>query len=305
MHLETYNIYLISLYQFAFLLRCSVNQLEILSTTFEPLRHRDYKHASLSRYPSAPFKEGKAKNGVKKKKSGNSRSSLSISRNKSREINLSQQRSTVEDKNMKDSKQSIQDLSASLEVEARNNDDLESQMGLINSKAEKAELDEFKANMVEEKLNNSDYESVDQYASLLSSSIVMSAMNVVVDPPAHEDLKTDENESEKLNATKSEGDNDMDLSNQENNNAMDQNQVEESHTVDKPQDNLVGFTPDCLNVRENKLLMSDVCRSAQSERKSLPQSSRAASSTRYVNCCLPHLLSMYTHLVYMKLHPVI
>merc|ERR1719239_1999298 len=36
--------------------RCSVNQLEVLSTTLEPLLHRDYKSISLRRYPSAPFR---------------------------------------------------------------------------------------------------------------------------------------------------------------------------------------------------------------------------------------------------------
>merc|ERR1712244_65336 len=39
--------------------RCSIHQLEVLSTTLEPLHHRDYKSFSLRRYPSAPFKKSK------------------------------------------------------------------------------------------------------------------------------------------------------------------------------------------------------------------------------------------------------
>ncbi|KAK3591798.1 hypothetical protein CHS0354_007651 [Potamilus streckersoni] len=44
--------------------RCSTRQLDILSTTFEPISHRDYETALHQAYPSAAFK--KLKEGVKK-----------------------------------------------------------------------------------------------------------------------------------------------------------------------------------------------------------------------------------------------
>ena len=39
-----------------FVCRCSIAQLDILATTLEPVRHRDYAAAYKHRYPSTPFK---------------------------------------------------------------------------------------------------------------------------------------------------------------------------------------------------------------------------------------------------------
>ena len=54
--------------------RCSVNQLEVLSTTLEPLLHRDYKSISLRRYPSAPFRNSNSNTNNKNKKPSKKRS---------------------------------------------------------------------------------------------------------------------------------------------------------------------------------------------------------------------------------------
>ena len=51
-----------------FLTRSTVGQLEIFSTILEPLNHRDYKTQALRRYPSAPFRVNKPSKGKRKKK---------------------------------------------------------------------------------------------------------------------------------------------------------------------------------------------------------------------------------------------
>ena len=51
-----------------FYYRCSVRQVDILATTLEPIRHRDYTVAVKHQYPTTPLKNIQDKTGRKKKK---------------------------------------------------------------------------------------------------------------------------------------------------------------------------------------------------------------------------------------------
>lgn len=58
-------------------IRCSIRQLDIIATTLEPIKHRDYTTAFKRRYPSTPFRKLKEREPEKKTEKKKKRKSVS------------------------------------------------------------------------------------------------------------------------------------------------------------------------------------------------------------------------------------
>ncbi|GFO03861.1 F-box/WD repeat-containing protein 7 [Plakobranchus ocellatus] len=161
--------------------RCSISQLEIFSTILEPLNHRDYKTQSLQRYPSAPFKASKP--GREKKKKKQAKDSQSAKSKSSRKIPLIV---TDDVGNVTD----VRNISNYLKKE--NSNGAKSHGGVEVNNSFRAELekssDDNKNNYKPVDKNGEEHREtpmelsdvmmgMDQYVSILSSSILISAIN--------------------------------------------------------------------------------------------------------------------------------
>ncbi|XP_005110531.2 uncharacterized protein LOC101858072 [Aplysia californica] len=276
--------------------RCSVNQLEILSTTLEPLRHRDYKTVSLGRYPSAPFKEDKKGSVTKPKKEKPVSRSLTLSRDKKKSILLADTLDNVADiEHIKsfvsdDASQVNQKPLRKPAVVISSDKAPESKRHSDSHEAQTGGPKEFPLPHEKEGAHTAEpvSEPIDQYASLLSSSIMLSALN---DASALTFYDTNQfstsREGSNLSKSKSfteEGNEEMQMNEQK---ELDNcKSPTEYNLILKSKENNVEFLSDFLNGQENRKSSSiekTDSRSLASERKSRPVTlSSRASSTKFL-----------------------
>lgn len=138
--------------------RCSMRQVDMLATTLEPIRHRDYTVAAKHKYPATPLKKLPSDpNAKKKKKKGKRRTGKAISRDVERVKNMADP--------MRDAvtPHSIIDDTHLFTTHGQKE---------LTDKLVKKQLSTIEQERTREFTNEKDYDNVEGYAECLSARII-------------------------------------------------------------------------------------------------------------------------------------